>query len=397
MINNIIQWIISELQNNQFFGAAFFATVTTLIFSSLKEFPRILNDKINHLILYQATVYYTDDMYFFINTYIKNKYKNKINDLEYKANGSYDIDKIPVGGYFFIFKYFRIIKISFRTEKLENSKDIYNVHLKSFKITGLFAKKQIIKLIDEIVEYNKKLKIKPQIYTNFNDNYFSFLSDLHGKPLSDIILNETLKYEIINDIKNFKASKEEYKRLGINYKRGHCYYGPPGTGKTSLVKAIAIENNWNIYCINLNIIQNDNQLISLLSMVKKDSILLFEDIDSYFNLRKNLDKTSKLTFSGLINSLDGVIDLDNIFIIMTTNDIDKLDPALIRPGRIDLVKKIDLAKNNEINEYLTMFYKKQLNINKEVELPISVCQNICLSNQNDYKQAIKLIENYKKL
>lgn len=73
----------------------------------------------------------------------------------------------------------------------------------------------------------------------------------------------------------------------------------------------------------------------------------------------------------------------------------KLDPALIRPGRIDLVKKIDLARNEEINEYLSMFYKKQLKINKEIELPISVCQNICLSHQDNYNQAIKELENYK--
>ena len=143
------------------------------------------------------------------------------------------------------------------------------------------------------------------------------------------------------------------------------FYGPPGTGKTSFVKAIAYEYQMGIYSINLNDSNiNDESISAVLNSMGSlsNKILLFEDVDTAFadkeqiklesklniesndsNKEKDSDKKSVaqpqikfLTYSGLLNALDGVMtNHQGVITIMTTNYIEKLGPALIRPGRID--------------------------------------------------------------
>src|SRR5207253_2725559 len=82
---------------------------------------------------------------------------------------------------------------------------------------------------------------------------------------------------------------------------------------------------------------SDNRLGDLLAKVPERNILLLEDIDCAFVKRKRASgKEGELTFSGLLNALDGVASPEGRIVVMTTNHVDKLDPALIRPGRADV-------------------------------------------------------------
>ncbi len=90
--------------------------------------------------------------------------------------------------------------------------------------------------------------------------------------------------------------------------------------------------------------------------IPKPSMLVIEDIDSLFNEKRKAENPSMLTFSGLLNSLDGLVAADGILTVMTTNHIEKLDPALIRAGRVDRKFEFKPPAHGQIKALFLSFY-----------------------------------------
>ncbi|ONK81349.1 uncharacterized protein A4U43_C01F28110 [Asparagus officinalis] len=186
-----------------------------------------------------------------------------------------------------------------------------------------------------------------------NDDYeWDSVNLHHPSTFETMALDAELKREVMEDLARFVKRKEYYKRVGKAWKRGYLLYGPPGTGKSSLVAAMANLLRFDIYNLELTAVRNNSQLRSLLARVANRSILVVEDIDCAVNFesrdkRKQLQnqedsfsdsEDSKVTLSGLLNFVDGLWSScgDERIIIFTTNYKDKLDPALLRPGRMDM-------------------------------------------------------------
>lgn len=405
MIHDIYVWIEQQIQTNQFFGAAAFASIAAAIFASLKGVPSSIWERIMTLISYKVTIYQTDELYDYITYWIRDNHKSKARNVEYttrsadddddlpntRGKKAKDIKEIPIEDFFYLRKYASWIRISFGRDKLENANNLKSVYLKHYVFKGIFASRSIRRLIKEINENYGNIKKDPRFYISKGD-WFSYMQNITGKPLSQVVINKKLKDEILDDISNWKDSRDEYIRRGIPHKRGHCYFGPPGTGKTTLSRAIAIEYEMDVYNINLNNIDGDNDMISMFSEINPGSILLFEDIDAFFHGRDVINKKSKITFSGLLNALDGAISLNNVLVIFTTNHIEQLDPALLRPGRIDVIKEIGFATNSEINEYLTMFYNTDIKIDFDMETSMCNVQNACLMNPDSSDGAIDTLK-----
>jgi chaperone BCS1 len=114
----------------------------------------------------------------------------------------------------------------------------------------------------------------------------------------------------------------------------------------------------------------DDRLNHLLSNVPERSIMLLEDIDAAFTKRTQSDHQgyqSMITFSGLLNSLDGVASAEERIIFLTTNHVEKLDPALIRPGRVDLKEYLGNASDYQIRKMFLRFYDSEELADKFVE------------------------------
>lgn len=131
------------------------------------------------------------------------------------------------------------------------------------------------------------------------------------RGLDSIILDDNCGEKIYQDVCKFFDRANWYKEMGIPYRRGYLLFGPTGTGKTALVSAIAGELNMGICPIFLTDPScTDSQFSSLLQDAPKNSIILIEDIDSIFVDRnisqKGKKKFSRMTFSGLLNAIDGV-------------------------------------------------------------------------------------------
>lgn len=154
----------------------------------------------------------------------------------------------------------------------------------------------------------------------------------------------------MKDLDRFVKRREYYRKIGKAWKRGYLLYGPPGTGKSSLIAAMANYLNFDIYDLELTELRRNSELRKLLVATANKSILVVEDIDCTVDLQDreaNKDNSqpvyypqeeSKVTLSGFLNFVDGLWSScgDERIIIFTTNHIEKLDPALLRPGRMDV-------------------------------------------------------------
>jgi chaperone BCS1 len=207
------------------------------------------------------------------------------------------------------------------------------------------------------------------------------------------------KEQVLQLLDNFTTKSGKFAIKGFPYKLGLLLHGPPGTGKTSLIKAVAQHTKRHIVTISLGKIKTNQELLDSLFDMKfsvqgldtpienafEDVVFVMEDIDcasSIVNARtteedlddavkvvstaptkeeaesgdklmsamvkacvedekKHAQRNDHLNLSGLLNVLDGVIDCPGRIVIMTTNHPEKLDPALVRPGRVN--KKLLLS------------------------------------------------------
>jgi chaperone BCS1 len=151
---------------------------------------------------------------------------------------------------------------------------------------------------------------------------------------------------------------------GIPYRRGYLLYGLPGTGKTSFISALAGHFGYSICMLSLSErTLDDDRLNYLLNNAPPNCFMLLEDVDAAFVSRDLFDNSqhrayegmTRVTFSGLLNAIDGVTSTEERLLFMTTNHIDRLDPALIRPGRVD-VKQYFGNCNEAMLEKVSIFF-----------------------------------------
>ncbi|KAL1874592.1 hypothetical protein Plec18167_005824 [Paecilomyces lecythidis] len=187
------------------------------------------------------------------------------------------------------------------------------------------------------------------------------------RPLSTVVLDQGQKQAFIDDVKEYlhPITRRWYSNRGIPYRRGYIFHGPPGTGKTSLCFAAAGLLGLKMYLINLNSKSLDEEgLADLFQNLPRRCIVLLEDVDSAgithkrdttaetpdtsVNAKPENDGKEKppadsndnaprgISLSALLNVIDGVASSEGRILVMTTNHIEKLDAALLRPGRVDM-------------------------------------------------------------
>ena len=239
----------------------------------------------------------------------------------------------------------------------------------------------------------------------------------------------------------------QYKYYGIPFKRIYLLHGPPGCGKSSLIKAFINETGRHCILVQWSRIKTSADFANLCSDIKiqyknikqSDVVLVFEDFDANksaaVKIRENLkteykekqlnpmkdsletllkdsssttitkesietvikdsfmgckmEKDDELTLECVLNTLDGIKELYDAVIVFTTNDLVSIDPALIRPGRVDKIIQMDLIHGPIIKEMLAHFFmtdsheslEKVIKINSPMA-PAKV-QEICIRHRGD--------------
>ncbi|KAG8712517.1 hypothetical protein FRC09_019783 [Ceratobasidium sp. 395] len=196
------------------------------------------------------------------------------------------------------------------------------------------------------------------------------------REIGSVVLANGVADRILDDVRAFMERGKWYAERGIPYRRGYLLHGPPGSGKSSFIQALAGSLGYNICVLNLSERGlTDDRLNYLLAHVPERSFVLLEDIDAAFNKRVQTSDDgyqSGVTFSGLLNALDGVASGEERIVFMTTNHLSRLDPALIRPGRVDLIQLLDDAQPDQAAQLFARFYKSgsdegDLNQNVDVD------------------------------
>jgi mitochondrial chaperone BCS1 len=159
-----------------------------------------------------------------------------------------------------------------------------------------------------------------------------------SRSLESVVLQAGISERITADMEAFLASGAWYAEVGVPHRRGYLFHGPPGCGKTTFARAVAAHFRMDVYVVGIaSAGMTDERLAIELGRTRPRSVLLLEDVECAFAERKReADNSSRVTFSGLLNALDGVAAQENRVLIMTTNHVERLDPALIRPGRVDV-------------------------------------------------------------
>ncbi|KZT41725.1 P-loop containing nucleoside triphosphate hydrolase protein [Sistotremastrum suecicum HHB10207 ss-3] len=228
------------------------------------------------------------------------------------------------------------------------------------KVSVVARNNNILKslVLDAKREYEKDAEHRVHIFLADTYGSWRWTGAKQKRPMSSIVLEPSVKEMLLTDCRDFLRSEDWYAERGIPYRRGYLLYGVPGSGKTSLIHSLAGELGLDIYVVSLSSKgMSDNTLTTLMGHVPQRCILLLEDLDAAFTRGVSRDASSTgkptsttttssssttsddgstLSLSGLLNALDGVAAAEGRLLFATTNHIERLDPALSRPGRCDV-------------------------------------------------------------
>ncbi len=228
-------------------------------------------------------------------------------------------------------------------------------------------------------------------------NVWTRVATRPSRPMETVVLDHEQKAKILADINEYlhPATPRWYANRGIPYRRGYLFQGPPGTGKTSLSFSISGIFGLDIYCISLlEPTLTEEDLGLLFSNLPRRCVVLLEDIDSaglsrenepaskessgdskghaeigieiakaFKSVQERNEKTKQnpgISLSGLLNAIDGVASHEGRVLVMTTNHPEKLDEALIRPGRVDMVVEFTMATKSQIQELFVRMYSPDI-------------------------------------
>jgi chaperone BCS1 len=252
----------------------------------------------------------------------------------------------------------------------------------------------IRQLLQEVVPKPKEDK-ETHIH-HFADNYWYSQTSKVARKLDSVVLTDDNERKIREHVTQYLNSRQWYKDHRIPWRTGIILEGPPGTGKSTLSLALCGEFECNLFIANLTML-SDDKIVNMFKTLPPKSVMLIEDIDSYSvtnNRKKKKDKPKESykaivkiqgnkrtrdlipetpaaipdgeddgdnfslfnSLSGLLNAIDGICSTEDRILVATTNHIEKLDPALIRPGRFELILKIDDLDNETVRKMFKKFY-----------------------------------------
>ena len=183
----------------------------------------------------------------------------------------------------------------------------------------------------------------------------SLFNEIQKSSLDDLVLPGGMKETIGSEFKQFLESEDQYKQLGISWRRGALFTGPPGNGKTHCVKALVRELGVPVLYVQ-SLSHNHYTSEQLWQMVfdrarkLRPCVLVLEDLDSL------VDDTNRSFF---LNQLDGFEENHGLIVLATTNHPERIDVAIVdRPSRFDRKYQFGLPADTERQTFLESWQRK---------------------------------------
>lgn len=268
------------------------------------------------------------------------------------------------------------------------------------------------------------------VYVHTKDEWISSCPILQ-KTFENVFLNGEILSDLVSDLDSFSSSQSYYQTVGIPYKRGYLLYGPPGTGKSSTYYAIANHTKRDLYKLSLGDLSTEEFKV-LVRNIPTNSVVAIDDIDRIKSTNgeakpsnivetdskteavskttetksKTVTKSETKSETDVIDSLiginiatflevfDGYDYLDNCIIVLTTNFKEKLDDALIRPGRADKSYNINYPDHNTVKQIFKYFFPDEFSEIPEkypLKSTAEIITRIIMPNRSNYQKCISLL------
>lgn len=253
-----------------------------------------------------------------------------------------------------------------------------------------FAKKEQRRIFKaHFYRLQKEWSTEREGITLFTDSYGGWDASQYKVPfrsLHTIFMPMELKIEIVRSIDNYFDFEDEYRTKEIPRHYGICLHGPAGSGKSSLIAALAHFYDRDIFYPDISSLEKGSELTELVGNIGKRALLVLEDFDTLSAVKSRDDKTNKgankFMLSKFLNVMDGLVTPPNLMFIITTNHYDELDPALKRPGRINLTVEMPYLTQDVFNEITRHYYGDDVCFDFKVdnkEIAASVVTNMFTS------------------
>lgn len=413
--NDIVAFVVEQMQTNQWFQTVGFFGILGIIWQYTRKFPEYLWTRLQRRLTYTVNIYESDNFYEYFEQWLRDNHKASYRNVEIEVSekkyGHYPgeddekgPEKIKYKQYediFFIRRGIIWIKVWKGREKLENANNPRSAFINRFEIKAIFGRRVINNLMEEVLGYHKlyeKQNKSSQVKIYVNDGeYWNRVQGVEPKPMDKMILKD--KNLILEDVNRFLDNEQWYSDRAVLYKRGYLLYGKPGNGKTSFTLALARELKRNIYVLSPSNI-SDKGLISLYSDLPRGVILVIEDVDAVFTSNREKKQKKSFNFSTLLNCMDGVFSKPDVITILTTNHPERLDPALIRSGRMDFKFEITNPELDQIEQYMKMFFPEfsypsllymRDNLPTENVVPMVQVQEICMKYKQSPEAAYQVV------
>lgn len=223
------------------------------------------------------------------------------------------------------------------------------------------------------------------VYRSSKSGGWRSVRQLTPRPVDSLILPGGMFDDMVSDVERFMDSEDQYIEMGIPYHRGLLMYGPPGTGKSSTICTLASHFDKHVYFLSVSELEGNSALIDCVSGMGSNQFLVLEDVDIVKSSHDREGSEEGVTLDGLLNVLDGVLTPDGLITFMTTNDVDKLDEALIRPGRADRTFELGYLDQEQLNRMVIRFlgegFSKEIWMTRKDVTPAEVTE--CLKSSFD--------------
>lgn len=355
--------------------------------------------------------------YCFLEWFYKSSWSSYSRNISLMASSSRSDDSKFGAGYGLHFFIFRRRLFWFKRTRVESGSVSFQKEYINISTFGRDLKK-LEELFEEFKFRDSENSVKVR---KLKKSDWVTIPSVKKRSLDSVVVNQEVLDKIMAAINDVFENKEWYESRSLPAKVTICLYGPPGTGKTSLIKALAAYFNVPLYIGSLNVFSIDVLEEAMVTM-SRPAFLLFEDIadceavlatdNKYKQITRDIVKLggNKTTVgeeeshyernehalvkkSEVLNFFDGVVPLDDIVTFITTNDIELIDPVLLRRGRVDLSCYIGKLSDREIRKYLCRVYELP-SVEYEGEFEeISGCdlEAVFKENRNNFNEALNAL------
>lgn len=406
MIEEILVWAQHQITNNDVFAGIVGGSALMSGLYTLRYLPDKAWDLFLRLFTCSIVVYNEDDAYPWLDEWLSLHPYSRVTR-RMKLSTMWGDDRsgerwhiIPGVGRHLLWHAGRPMIVSRREESDKGSashKRRENIEIRALG-RSQHTVRDVLRIARELGEENDLVKVHL-----YNRGWDRVAVKLARNPDS-VVLPVGQMDRIMADAKWFFSSEDWYRERSVPYRRGYLLSGPPGTGKSSIVMVLASYFKRPVYILNMGSLFSDGDLLSAITNVPHDGLLLIEDVDatgasknrlpdppndSLVSEKKDEDTGGFITMSAFLNAIDGIVGTDGRLLVMTTNHPDKLDPALIRPGRVDLHEVLGLLNPESADRLFLRFYPDRADLVDAfvagVQLPMSAAelQNMCLRHKDD--------------